>query len=156
MTDAEKHALQARLTPAEYEVLVLGGTEKMASGQYFRHFEPGRYHCKACGEPVFSALHKYPTYTGWASFYQPDSLEAVREVWDTEGPCFRIEATCGHCGAHLGHKFRDERSQTNWRYCINSLALDFFPETPPETLTDSTQMDNLTANMRNSREGERS
>lgn len=114
------------LTPEQYEICRKCGTEPAFTGEYWDCHDPGVYRCVCCGAPLFDSETKYESGTGWPSFWQPLSEEAVE--YDDEDPLGlgRIEVHCAHCGSHLGHVFEDGPEPTGLRYCINSasLALD--------------------------------
>lgn len=116
---------RARLTPEQYDVLRRAGTEPPFSGKYVAEKTPGRYACAACGAHLFSSQTKYDSGSGWPSFYDVLSEEAVELREDTSAGMRRIEVACRRCGSHLGHLFDDgPLEKTGKRYCINSLALD--------------------------------
>ena len=116
------------LTPEQYRVLRLKGTERPFSGEYDKAKEEGTYVCAACGNPLFASEKKFDSGTGWPSFWEPlggDSVatEEDRSLWMT-----RTEVLCGRCGGHLGHVFPDGPKPTGLRYCMNSVALKLRPE----------------------------
>lgn len=124
----DKKALRNRLSPAQYHVCVEAGTEPPFSGKYYQHTQTGQYACAVCGEGLFASDTKYDSGSGWPSFWQPVTAEAVVEQTDHSHGMERTEVTCAGCGAHLGHVFPDGPRPTGLRYCINSLSLDFKPE----------------------------
>ncbi len=113
------------LTPAAFEVLRNKGTERAFSGKYNDFKKKGVYHCAGCGQALFSSETKFDSGTGWPSFYQPLSEDAVAEVEDTEYGMVRAEVVCSNCGGHLGHVFPDGPKPTGLRYCLNSVSLAF-------------------------------
>ena len=118
-----------KLTPEQYEVLRLAGTERAFTGQFDKHFEEGEYSCAGCGTVLFASDAKYNSGCGWPAFTAPAEGEAVNEHRDTSHGMVRTEVTCANCGGHLGHVFPDgPRDRGGMRYCINSAALDFEPE----------------------------
>ncbi len=113
-----------KLDPDAYRVLRQRGTERPFSGRYWNTKEPGVYRCRGCGAPLFSSDAKYDSGTGWPSFYEPLSREAVSTEFDASHGMRRTEVLCAKCGGHLGHLFPDGPAPTGLRYCLNSAALD--------------------------------
>ena len=117
-----------QLTPEQYRVLRQKGTERAFTGAYHATKEPGVYHCAGCGAELFRSETKFESGTGWPSFYEPASGEAVETERDWSLLVPRTEVHCSSCGGHLGHVFGDGPQPTGLRYCINSCALALDPE----------------------------
>jgi peptide-methionine (R)-S-oxide reductase len=124
-TDSE---WREELTPEQYEVLRRQGTEPPFTGKYWNVKDDGMYHCAGCGAPLFSADTKFESGTGWPSFYEPATAEAVELETDSSHGMIRAEVRCASCGGHLGHVFDDGPNPTGLRYCMNSSALDLQPD----------------------------
>ena len=115
-----------KLTPEQYEVLRLAGTERAFTGQFDKHFEEGEYSCAGCGTVLFASDAKYNSGCGWPAFTRPAQDDSVEERRDISHGMIRTEVLCAKCGGHLGHVFPDGPPQEGgMRYCINSAALGF-------------------------------
>jgi len=114
------------LSPEQFKVLRLKGTEPPGVGQFLYNKEKGVYTCGGCGAPLFKSGAKFDSGCGWPSFFEPISEDAIIEKKDTSHGMLRTETICANCGGHLGHIFNDgPKDKTGLRYCINSISLDF-------------------------------
>lgn len=121
-TEAEWRAI---LTPEQYRILRQGGTERPFTGELLDAKGSGEFRCAACGAPLFDSQSKFDSGSGWPSFTEPMSGEAVDEQADTSHGMSRTEVRCARCESHLGHVFPDGPGPAGLRYCINSAALTF-------------------------------
>ena len=121
-TEAEWREL---LSPEQFQIMRQKGTERPFSSVFNDNHKDGVYHCGACDAPLFTSDKKFESGSGWPSFWNPVSPEAISAVEDNSHGMRRIEVQCATCGAHLGHVFPDGPEPTGQRFCINSAALDF-------------------------------
>jgi peptide-methionine (S)-S-oxide reductase len=114
-----------RLSPEQYAVLREAATELPFSGEYVDTDDEGLYHCAACGNVLFESRAKYHSGTGWPSFTETVTPDAVELVEDRSHGMIRTEVRCARCHSHLGHLFDDgPREAGGQRWCMNSVALD--------------------------------
>lgn len=121
-TDAE---WRASLAPDAYRVLRRSGTEAPGSSAYVHPTvgADGVYRCAGCDAELFRAEDQFDSGTGWPSFSDPATGDAVMVRTDFKLLVPRREALCTQCGGHLGHVFGDGPTATRQRWCINGAAL---------------------------------
>lgn len=120
--------LRKKLTPEQYRVTQMCGTEPPFQNEYWDNHQPGLYVDLVSGEPLFTSLDKFDSGSGWPSFTKPVETSHVREKSDSNHGMERVEVRSGKSDSHLGHLFDDgPADKGGMRYCINSAALRFIP-----------------------------
>lgn len=123
-----KEEWRNQLTPEQYRVAREHGTERAFTSPLNNERRAGTFTCVCCDARLFDANSKFDSGTGWPSFFQPITGEAVSEHDDRSFFSRRTEIRCANCDAHLGHVFPDGPQPTGLRYCMNGVAMDFEPK----------------------------
>jgi methionine-R-sulfoxide reductase len=120
--------LRKKLTPEQYHVTQMCGTEPAFHNEYWDNHRAGIYVDVVSGEPLFTSLDKFDSGGGWPSFTKPIEKADVAEKTDHAFGMERTEVRSSKGDSHLGHLFDDgPRDKGGMRYCINSAALRFIP-----------------------------
>jgi methionine-R-sulfoxide reductase len=120
--------LRRKLTPEQYRVTQMCGTEPPFQNEYWDNHRAGIYVDVVSGEPLFTSLDKFDSGSGWPSFTKPIDKSHVHEKIDKTLGMERVEVRSEKSDSHLGHIFDDgPTDKGGMRYCINSAALRFIP-----------------------------
>ncbi|XP_051651799.1 methionine-R-sulfoxide reductase B3 isoform X5 [Manacus candei] len=94
--------LRKRLTPLQYHVTQEKGTESAFEGEYTHHKAQGIYKCVVCGTPLFKSETKFDSNSGWPSFYDVISPDAITFNDDFSYGMHRIEISCSQSDCEPG------------------------------------------------------
>ena len=123
-----KDELKAKLSPLAYEVTQNKATERAGTSELDKNYKKGIYVDVVTKKPLFASTHKFNSGSGWPSFSEPITPDALSYASDTSYGMRRTEVSSKLGGAHLGHVFNDgPREMGGLRYCINGAALEFIP-----------------------------
>ncbi len=128
MTYTKTDEAVRKLTPEQYRVTQMNGTERPFTGEYTDNKVPGIYVDVVSGEPLFASADKFDSGCGWPSFTKSIVPANVAELRDRSHGMIRTEVRSAHGDSHLGHVFPDgPQDRGGLRYCINSASLRFIP-----------------------------
>ena len=111
------------LTPEQFRITRLKGTERAGSGALCSAHDAGVYSCICCDTRLFDSTIKFESGSGWPSFTEPIAKNAITYHKDSSFGMTRVEAICNTCEAHLGHVFPDGPAPSGLRYCVNSASI---------------------------------
>ncbi|WP_066221752.1 peptide-methionine (R)-S-oxide reductase MsrB [Formosa haliotis] len=114
---------RAVLTPEQFRITRLKGTEAPHTGALCSAHDAGTYSCVCCGTLLFDSTIKFSSSSGWPSFTQPIKENAIQYHKDVSFGMVRVEVLCNTCDAHLGHVFPDGPEPSGLRYCVNSESI---------------------------------
>jgi methionine-R-sulfoxide reductase len=114
-----------QLTPEQYKILRSQGTEAPFCSPMNDVKDKGKFYCVGCDLELFTTDNKFNSGTGWPSFFQPASKDAIWIRPDYSHGMNRVEVLCSRCDGHLGHVFQDGPKPTGLRFCINGEVLKF-------------------------------
>jgi peptide-methionine (R)-S-oxide reductase len=116
------------LSPEQYRITRLKGTEAPYAGQYCDFQGTGIYCCVCCGNVLFGSDTKLNIRAPWPAFRTPMNPLSVKTKKELFLLLTRIEVICRQCDAHLGYMFEDNRRPTGLQYVVNSAALLFIAQ----------------------------
>lgn len=111
-----------RLSPEQYRILRMKGTERAFTGKEWNTNGQGEYRCAGCDNLLFTGDDKFLSDCGWPAF-DKCVKGSIAYHDDRSYGMARTEVTCARCGGHLGHIFDDGPTSTGMRYCINSVSI---------------------------------
>src|SRR5437870_3914750 len=107
--------LRNKLTPEQYHVTQMCGTEPPFRNAYWNEHRDGIYVDVVSGEALFSSRDKFDTGTGWPSFTRTVEKAHVAEKADRALGMKRTEVRSSKSDSHLGHLFPDAPASTGHR-----------------------------------------
>ena len=82
MNDATPDDVRERLDATQWHVTQEAGTEAPFTGKYWDCHDDGTYTCVVCATPLFRSDTKYESGSGWPSFWEPVSPDALELIED--------------------------------------------------------------------------
>ncbi len=119
---------EAILTPEQFRISRLKGTERAGSGALCSAHDAGVYSCICCDTLLFDSTIKFESGSGWPSFTQSIEENAIKYHKDSSHGMVRVEVMCNTCDGHLGHVFPDGPAPSGLRYCVNSESIQLIKE----------------------------